>query len=64
MTPRGFEPTAKLSISDKDLRQSENRGAAFSGAVSADALFAQIAQLSKEDRERMRALLSDGRPPA
>ncbi|MHB1424905.1 MAG: hypothetical protein ACYC3I_17170 [Gemmataceae bacterium] len=54
----GIEANDVSTLSANDLRQSPQAGGAKSGAVNADALFAQIAKLSEEDRARLAALLT------
>ena len=58
MAKVGLEPTDASTLPANDLQQSSQAGAAQSGAVSVDALFAMLAALSPEDRARLAALLT------
>ncbi len=57
VTPRGLELPDASSLWANDLRQTQQAGAAQSGAVTADALLAMLLSLSPDERDRLLSLL-------
>ena len=58
VTPRGFELADVSALPANDLQQSQQPGAAKSGAISIETLLAMLATLSPADRARLAALLT------